>query len=43
MFAGFSAPVLSVAADAVRDLDGVETLPGLWTRESLVLLSEARY
>lgn len=42
MFAGFSAPVLSVAADAVRDLDGVEALPGLWTRESLILLSEVR-
>jgi hypothetical protein len=40
MLVALPAPVLSVAADAVRDLDGGEALPGLWTRESLVLLSE---
>jgi hypothetical protein len=40
MFVALPTPVLSVAADAVRDLDGGEALPGLWTRESLILLSE---
>ncbi|KAF8343626.1 hypothetical protein F5887DRAFT_866433, partial [Amanita rubescens] len=31
MLVALPAPVLSVAADAVRDLDGGEALPGLWT------------
>jgi len=33
MLATFPAPVLSVAADAVRDLEGHDALSGLWTRE----------
>lgn len=39
MIAAFPAPVLSVAADAVKDLDGGEALSGLWTRESPILKS----
>lgn len=34
MINAFSAPVLAVAADAVRDLEGGDALSGLWTRES---------
>lgn len=34
MIAAFPAPVLSVTADAVRDLEGGEALSSLWTRES---------
>lgn len=32
----FPAPVLAVAADAVRELQGREALSSLWTRESLL-------
>lgn len=32
MVGQFASPVLSVAADAVRDLEGREALHGLWTR-----------
>lgn len=35
----FSAPVLSVAADAVKDLEGGDALSGLWARESLYYLA----
>lgn len=35
MIASFPAPVLSVATDAVKNLEGSEALSGLWTRESL--------
>ncbi|KAG5645113.1 hypothetical protein DXG03_006927 [Asterophora parasitica] len=35
----FPVPVLSVAADAVRELEGGEALSGLWTRESSYSLS----
>jgi len=35
MLVAFPAPVLSVTADAVRELEGSEALSGLWTRESL--------
>lgn len=35
MVAQFPLPVLSVAADAVRDLEGRDALSGLWTRTSL--------
>jgi hypothetical protein len=34
MISTFSAPVLSVAADVVKDLEGGDALSGLWTRES---------
>jgi hypothetical protein len=33
MLVAFPAPVLSVTADAVRELEGSEALSGLWTRE----------
>ena len=35
MLVAFPAPVLSVTADAVRELEGSEALSGLWTRELL--------
>ena len=38
MLVAFPAPVLSVTADAVRELEGSEALSGLWTRELLSLL-----
>ncbi|KAI0039035.1 DUF1752-domain-containing protein, partial [Auriscalpium vulgare] len=31
MVAAFPAPVLSVAADVLKDLDGGDALGGLWT------------
>lgn len=34
MIASFPAPVLSVATDAVKDLEGSDALSGLWMRES---------
>jgi len=34
MISTFSTPVLSVAADVVKDLEGGDALSGLWTRES---------
>lgn len=33
MLTTFPAPVLSIAADAVRDLEGRDALSGLWTRK----------
>lgn len=33
MISTFSAPVLSVAADVVKDLEGRDALSGLWTHE----------
>jgi len=35
MLSSFPAPILSVTAEAVRDLDG-EALSGLWTRKSRI-------
>lgn len=32
MLTSFPTPVLSIAADAVRDLEGRDALSGLWTR-----------
>ncbi|ETW83511.1 hypothetical protein HETIRDRAFT_244743, partial [Heterobasidion irregulare TC 32-1] len=31
MIAAFPTPVLSIAADVVKDLDGGDALSGLWT------------
>jgi len=39
MVAMFSTPILSVAADAVRDLEGRDALSGLWTSACLVYIS----
>jgi hypothetical protein len=34
MVSDFPSPVLSVAVDVLRDLDGKDALSGLWKRES---------
>jgi hypothetical protein len=38
MVAMFSTPILSVAADAVRDLEGRDALSGLWTSACFVYI-----
>jgi len=45
MVAAFSSPILSVAADAVRDLEGHDALFGLWTGAYLLYpcVSDAYY
>lgn len=42
MISTFPAPVLAIAADAVRDLEGGEALSGLWKCKSQSILAELR-
>ena len=39
MVSSFPSPLLSLAADAIQDLDGADAITGLWTSPSLPLFS----
>jgi hypothetical protein len=39
MVSSFPSPLLSLAADAIQDLDGTDAVTGLWTSTSLLSLS----